>query len=172
MDRRVKVFFRCGALVALCVLIFILSGLSMDQSTSQSDVFVDLIIRLFFHDLELYPIETRDAIAIILSVAVRKAAHFFEYMALGVLSFGAFFKIKRYLPRWLLAVLFSFVYACSDEFHQRFIPGRAGLWRDVFLDTSGAMVGAFIACFISMMLAANKILRENKKNQTENKALS
>ena len=31
-------------------------------------------------------------------------------------------------------------YACSDEFHQLFIPGRAGLVSDVLVDSIGAML--------------------------------
>lgn len=165
MDRRAKAFFRWTALAVLCVLIFVFSGFNMDESSLQSSTVVDLIVRLFFHDLDFYSPETQEAVLLILSVVVRKAAHFFEYMALGALAFGAFFKIRKYLPRWLLAVLFSFAYACSDEIHQIFVPGRAGLWRDVFLDTSGAMLGALIACFISMMIAARRVLLEAKTDE-------
>ena len=38
-------------------------------------------------------------------------------------------------------MLICFVYACSDEWHQTFVPGRAGQFRDVLLDTAGSLTG-------------------------------
>ena len=43
----------------------------------------------------------------------------------------------------IVAVLFVFGYACSDEFHQYFIEGREAAFRDVMIDTSGGIVGYF-----------------------------
>ncbi len=44
-----------------------------------------------------------------------------------------------------LAVAFSFLYACLDEFHQLFVDGRCGQPADVAVDTSGALVAVAIA---------------------------
>lgn len=38
------------------------------------------------------------------------------------------------------ALVFTFLYACSDEFHQTFVPGRLGCVSDVLIDTVGAWV--------------------------------
>ncbi|UYJ41604.1 MAG: VanZ family protein [Lachnospiraceae bacterium] len=35
---------------------------------------------------------------------------------------------------WMIAVL----YACTDEYHQLFVPGRSGQLRDVMIDAVGA----------------------------------
>lgn len=40
---------------------------------------------------------------------------------------------------WLLAALLAFVYACSDEYHQTFIPTRGGSIRDVGVDLIGVV---------------------------------
>lgn len=73
---------------------------------------------------------------------VRKNAHFFAYLILGVLVFNALksndFKGSR---RFLIALAFCILYAISDEIHQLFIPGRAGQVRDVIIDSAGAVVG-------------------------------
>lgn len=45
----------------------------------------------------------------------------------------------------LTAFAFSALYAASDEFHQLFVPGRAGLLSDVGIDSCGAAVGAALA---------------------------
>ena len=37
-----------------------------------------------------------------------------------------------------------FLYACTDEFHQLFVPGRSGNFRDVIIDTSGGVLSAIL----------------------------
>ena len=39
---------------------------------------------------------------------------------------------------WGLA--FTLLYAMSDEYHQTFVPGRAGAWSDVLFDGAGALL--------------------------------
>lgn len=72
-----------------------------------------------------------------LSYAVRKMAHFSEYAVLCLLFYRALrmSSVKGY-PAF--ALLLSAVSAMLDEFHQRFIPGRAGVAWDVLIDTAGA----------------------------------
>ena len=41
-----------------------------------------------------------------------------------------------------VAVGICVLYAISDEVHQLFVPGRSGQFKDVFLDSGGAIVGA------------------------------
>lgn len=43
-----------------------------------------------------------------------------------------------------LAILASALYACTDEFHQLFVPGRTGQIFDVFVDTLGATFGCLL----------------------------
>ena len=33
--------------------------------------------------------------------------------------------------------IFCFLYACSDEVHQLYVPGRSGNIKDVFIDSIG-----------------------------------
>ena len=40
----------------------------------------------------------------------------------------------------LLALVFTLLYAVSDEYHQSFVPGRFGTIRDVGIDTAGALI--------------------------------
>ncbi len=69
---------------------------------------------------------------------VRKCAHGAVYFILGILIFHALYqsgvKDKKI---YLLAILLSFFYACTDEFHQLFVAGRSGEIRDVLIDTLG-----------------------------------
>lgn len=158
MSDRVSSIVRWSALAAMCVLIFVFSSFAATDSSQQSSRWVDIIISLFFNGFDEYPAAKQEALVSLLTVIVRKGAHFSEYALLSMLAFSAFRRVKRHSLRWLFAVLFSFVYSCSDEFHQTFVPGRAGLFRDVILDTSGAAFGALAACFLSLMFLARKLL--------------
>ena len=75
---------------------------------------------------------------------VRKAAHMTEYAILGLLSFAFYRGILRKEKRQFLA---SLVTACTDEFHQYFVPGRSAEVRDVCIDTLGAFIGLAILFF-------------------------
>ena len=72
---------------------------------------------------------------------IRKSAHFIEYMILSILVTNV---VNLYLNKKrsiLITVIFVFLYACSDEFHQSFIPGRGPAFKDVMIDTSGGILG-------------------------------
>lgn len=44
----------------------------------------------------------------------------------------------------VLPALIAILYACSDEWHQTFIPGRGGTIRDVGFDSLGVLI-AFLS---------------------------
>lgn len=67
---------------------------------------------------------------------LRKAAHMAEYAVLYWLSRRA---LSGSGPK---AFLFTVVYAVSDEWHQTFVPGRAGAVSDVVVDAAGAALAA------------------------------
>ena len=76
---------------------------------------------------------------------VRKIAHFTIYMTLGFLSSVSFGRRKLITLKSLVVLVICFIYACSDEIHQYFVPGRGCELRDVMIDTSGAVVGILIS---------------------------
>lgn len=86
---------------------------------------------------------------------VRKAAHFFEYTVLCVLLY-----IALAGRRWArtLAFIGAVLYACSDEFHQLFVPGREGTVVDVTIDCGGALAG-----FVLILVAGGLILRFKRR---------
>ena len=75
---------------------------------------------------------------------VRKSAHFLEYMILGILILNVLEAKCKRKKNMLLAILFVFLYASSDEIHQLFVLGREGAIRDVIIDTCGGTFGIFI----------------------------
>ena len=63
-----------------------------------------------------------------------------EYAILLLFVYYGIHKTIRYKYTLLGSLLISFIYACSDEIHQLFIPGRSGQFTDVLIDTSGALI--------------------------------
>lgn len=76
-----------------------------------------------------------------------KVIHFFEYAPYGFLVARARGGAKSGLAGggvFVFVVLFSLLYACSDEFHQSFVGGRDSSVWDAAADTLGAAMGALI----------------------------
>lgn len=73
---------------------------------------------------------------------VRKNAHFFAYLLLGIFVLHALWRSGVGGVRALvIAFGICVLYAISDEVHQLFVPGRGGQAKDVLIDSSGAIVG-------------------------------
>ncbi|NOH16250.1 VanZ family protein [Clostridium cochlearium] len=75
---------------------------------------------------------------------IRKIGHVGEYFILTILLISALkedFKIEKV---YIISILVTFLYACSDEIHQIFVPGRAGRFSDVLIDLFGGILAVFI----------------------------
>lgn len=78
----------------------------------------------------------------LVGIDIRKIAHFSIYMLLGISSYLASEREDK--VGILRVLLFVILYACSDEFHQSFVPGRGPSLKDVIIDTFGGTVGIFL----------------------------
>jgi VanZ family protein len=73
------------------------------------------------------------------NVPVRKASHMAEYAILfSLCRWAAVGTIDGVLLLRWLPLMISALYACSDEYHQSFVPGRSASGSDVLVDCSGA----------------------------------
>ncbi len=81
---------------------------------------------------------------------LRKVAHMSEYTLLGLAIAYAVQK-KKY---WLVQLLGS-LYAATDEIHQIFVPGRAGLFSDVLIDSFGVLLGWLLYRLIRQKIKYN-----------------
>lgn len=73
---------------------------------------------------------------------LRKNAHFFAYLVLGILVVNGLRSIGIVGYKAMsLALFICILYAISDEVHQLFVPGRGGQIKDVIIDSAGAVVG-------------------------------
>lgn len=75
---------------------------------------------------------------------VRKWAHIYIYAALGasvMLTVHAWLPAQALPRQGLVSLAICAVYAATDELHQYFVPGRAMLLGDIWVDSLGAAVG-------------------------------
>ena len=73
---------------------------------------------------------------------LRKNAHFFAYLILGILvSNGLRSSTIIGIRGFILALMICILYAISDETHQLFITGRGGQAMDVVIDSVGSLTG-------------------------------
>lgn len=110
--------------------IFYMSSQPAEESSNSSSRIVNIVL----HTLNLDK-SNED----VLTVIVRKGAHFTEYLILSGLvtvTYGAFNNKKNYSFILLVCILV----ALSDEFLQSFIIGRSSEVRDVLIDFSGALI--------------------------------
>lgn len=94
-----------------------------------------------FFDMELTPAQTSRVTAKA-EHYVRKLAHFSEYFLLAV---SIALPLYVYGIRGIFLVLVAGVICCGyaffDEFHQLFVSGRNGSYKDVLIDSCGALCG-------------------------------
>ena len=84
---------------------------------------------------------------------IRKSAHFTEYFIFSLLIFrGIRAGQKGWHLRWVLTtILIVAAYACLDEYHQSFVPGRTPAVRDVLIDTTGGTAAMIVASLFVLL---------------------
>jgi VanZ family protein len=120
-------------------LIFYFSSKSADQSKELSGNVTKIVAQSV---QKVSPSKEATIDIEILHYLLRKNAHFFSYLVLGVLVMNAMKRsgvdgFKGIIVTFLICVL----YAISDEFHQTFVLGRSGEVRDVIIDSAGVTIG-------------------------------
>ena len=85
---------------------------------------------------------------------IRKIAHMFVYFILAILSYLLLHQLYELKPVTIIyTLIFCFIYACTDEIHQAFVPGRGPSIIDVLIDTSGSLI---FLIFPTIKLCYNK----------------
>ncbi|MFR7592949.1 MAG: VanZ family protein [Longibaculum sp.] len=120
--------------ILFMIIIFMFSNQNGEQSSGLSSQIV-------------YWIQTYLHIPIT-ELIIRKAAHMSEYALLTITFIYGFSHCQYSLKQIIVfSLAATFLYACTDEWHQLFIGGRAGQLTDVLIDTSGgclATIGYYI----------------------------
>lgn len=152
--RRLRLVLWC--LAVLCAgMIFAFSSQTGSASQQTSSKVVEWILPIAAPNYEQMPLAQRQEVYQHYQYLVRKAAHFLEFALLGFLIRLALGSRSRHL-RSLWAWMGATGYAALDEFHQLFVGERSGMWRDVCLDSTGALTGVLLAAGILALWRRNK----------------
>ena len=119
-------------------------------SQQQSDWFVDKI-KYFINFIFNFNNSQNDLS--FLSFLIRKFAHFSEFFILSFLWSILILKLNN-SKKIFLPILFSILISIIDETIQLYVPGRAGMLRDVFIDSTGAFFG--LITFLSIRKVLDK----------------
>ncbi len=144
--------------ITVMIVIFIFSSQSGNESGGISEKIALNLIKIFNHNFDTYDEIRQNEILNSVEFLVRKGAHMVEYGILAGLIFLFFFGMRLYM-RVSLSFGITLLYSISDEFHQRFVSGRTGVYTDVMIDMIGAMFALIILSFISYYY------HKHKKNQ-------
>ena len=135
-------------LLLVCMIgIFLFSSEDRDTSTNTSIETTKKVVSVVSNDED-----TSTKIAKDYFNEVRKSAHLIEYFCLGILAINVlkdYHKINIWMV--LICIVFCMLYALSDEIHQIYVPGRSCELRDIFIDTSGSIIGIIIYSLINFI---------------------
>lgn len=130
MKKRINILL----VIIWMILIFIMSSFNSTESSNQSNFIVDIIANIF-----------NTTNINLLSLIIRKLAHFTEYFILGILVYNL---IHSYDKKIYIGIIICVLYAISDEIHQLFVPGRSCQLLDILIDSMGSITGTYLLCFI------------------------
>lgn len=155
INRKVKIAVSAVLTVAVMITIFIFSSQSGKISSGASNGFGKWLLGIL--GITIPPGQTASDVVIFAGLRVRNLAHIFLYTCLGFSSYllsSSLWGIKvglrpsRIVFSALCAFLFSLIYACSDELHQYFVPGRTATVRDVLIDCIGISLSVLICAIV------------------------
>ena len=173
---------RFAAVLLWMTLIFGMSAREADLSSEDSGRITIAIVHVICPGYDSLPDAEQHIWYQKTEHAVRKTAHMTEYGILAILILrwlaaavgesaglqreGEAPGKKRAWGNWvgLYSWIITVLYACTDEFHQRFVPGRSGEWKDVGFDAIGAAAGVLLAILFFKGKVGNCDTRGNISN--------
>lgn len=126
------------------VVIFNMSGQNGTQSGSLSLEVTKQVVDVI-EEFRGGDTADREKLISLLHTPVRKAAHMAEYAILALFFMFAFSGSMEGRKAVGWSVPASFLYACTDELHQRFVSDRAGQITDVGVDMLGVLAMVLLA---------------------------
>lgn len=133
--------------------IFLFSAQSGTESGKTSGRVTRVVAEVTVKDFTSKPVKEQDRIVQKIHPPVRKIAHMTEFGSLGALIFLFLLTWKgSLLPRYLLALVSTFLYACTDELHQKLSDNRGARFTDVLIDLSGALITCTVILLIGLWI--------------------
>ena len=155
-----------GVLIVLnMVAIFALSAQTAEKSTDTSTKISAPVTESVSKDFQQKPQKEQKDLLAKSDKIVRKIAHGLEFGILGLLAYLFLLTWRgRVFTRYFAAMAFAVLYACSDEWHQLYVPGRSGKVSDVMIDSTGVVIACTLTLVIVLASRAKRgTLVENPK---------
>lgn len=152
---RTGVILSALLVLAVMVVIFLFSAQPAEDSSELSGSVLHFLARLLVPDYDQLTAAQWAVLREKWSFAIRKAAHFTEFAALGLswrLLLDQLGRRRPILLALLWAWLLATVYAATDELHQLFVPGRGPAVTDVCIDSAGALCGALLMTLLLWLI--------------------
>ena len=145
------------------LLIFGMSAQSGEESSETSNKVIGIVAEVVVPGFSDMTDADKEVARAKLSFPIRKLAHFTEYAVLGeLLTASVAFSGKKTsvtCRKLTVALSAGWLYAISDELHQKLVAGRAGMITDVFIDGSGVLVGC-VAVALLLLFIFKKVNRD------------
>jgi hypothetical protein len=165
----IKIIVTAILMIAVMCVIFSFSNQNGETSSKSSEAVGEIVVDIL--GVEVPEGETPSTVPIIFDFNIRKCAHLFLYMMLGITSYlfvHSLFLLRKesksidllYTTLGCLAI--SFLYACFDELHQSFVGGRSAQWRDVGIDSLGYTITILICTLLFVGVYIIKINKQKK----------
>lgn len=169
--KRETKFLTCLILLTLLWMgvIFWFSAQAANESSSMSGNLLETLLAAIIPHWEDRTVDEQHSIFNGLHTIFRKCGHFSEYTILGILLAATARQHRKFISDSrqaitkeviILPALCALLYACSDEIHQRYVPGRSCELRDICIDFSGALLG--ILMLTIAVLLRRRILKRQK----------
>lgn len=170
-NKKIKIIISWILVVIWMITIFTFSNMNTYESNSKSKSLITNMITTTIETTNKIGItdktltnENKEKLTEKLNLPFRKFVHLTIYLILALLLINAFLVSNVKLPlTFILSILFCFIYALTDEYHQTFITGRTGKFSDVLIDTLGSIIGIFIYSFYYFLYL--KIIKKQKMDK-------
>lgn len=158
MKKKIIIILSVGIVFIWMILIYSFSNASSDQSNRESKGLIRHVLVMIYgkDDVNI------DKLTVKYNKPVRKIAHITVYLILSVFINSACFSIKKLsiLHYNLISIILSFLYACTDEYHQTFITNRSGQYLDIFIDFIGIILGCLLFNFVYLRYKDKSNIRD------------
>ena len=143
--------------IGVMVMIFCFSMETAEESDATSGEIAAWVADRVRPEWRSYPPEEKKAYYDSVQYVIRKCAHFSEFALLGI-------SLRLCLESWLgrrkwlsvCAWAGSALYAVLDESHQTLVSGRSGQWKDVGIDSAGALTGVLLTVLVLYLVRKRK----------------
>ena len=143
--------------------IFRLSDTPAVKSTMESVGVTERLLNIASRFVDIDP-SVRAILIVTLEPYIRKLAHMAEFAVLFfLLVFPIGIIIRNRLVVIFMTGMICFLYACSDEYHQLYVVGRSGAFKDVCIDMVGVLAAMLVYIIFELIVFAVKAVFRKRR---------